>query len=542
MNGRVLLIGSEDEENLSIRYLGGSLKKHDYHVEIIPCSKHEDFIKVINTVKNFGPNLIGISMGFQCMANMFFDLISEIRKSGYKGHTTVGGHFPTFEYRKIFEMQSGIDSIIRFEGEQAIVELAEYCIGKRDIERVSNLVYRNPKGIKENKCGLRFQELDSLPFPLRSKELQIRLGEKFATLVASRGCYHSSCLYCCIGAFHSKKEGRKYAIRSPENIAKEVSYLYNHGVRLFQFHDDNFMLPAKNDNLNRFNEIKESIKKESIDIDNIAFLIKARPDSINEEVVSMLKEIGVVGIFLGVENASETGLKALIRGSNTRDINNAIDILRKHEIATTFNLLIFHPNATLNEINENIYFMKSNIDCPLDFGRAEIVAGSPLERLVIQEGILQGKWPNWDYKIKDRAVEQMFRINLATFRRKGSNYSKLSHSLIALVYRAYTINRLYPGQISRKLLSETNGLVKKSNEETLKNILRMYELTANLNSSKEIDDLYEEIRNECDNSLSKAKTLTNRINRLQILERKFAENGISGFVQASGKIKTIFRI
>ena len=106
----------------------------------------------------------------------------------------------------------------------------------------------------------------------------------------------------------------------------------------------------------------------------------------------------------------------------------------------TFNLLIFHPTANLDEINQNIYFMSKYLDKAFDFGRAEIVAGSPLEKLVTKKGLLRGNWPQWDYIIEDSAVEKMFRINSLTFYRENSTYPNISHQLIALSYRAQLLN------------------------------------------------------------------------------------------------------
>ncbi|NOZ81591.1 MAG: B12-binding domain-containing radical SAM protein [Candidatus Micrarchaeota archaeon] len=537
---KVLLVGAEEEENLSIRYLAAVLDEKGYHAEIAGCSDYKDFRGVIKTVKKSRPGLIGISIAFQRLASMFFELVSEIRKAGYEGHITVGGHFPTFEYRKILETQRGIDSVIRFEGEQPIVELAEFCEGKREITSVKNLVYRDSGRLRENPCICRFQDLDKLPFPVRDKKPQIRLGERFATLVSSRGCFHSRCLYCCIGAFHSKKAGSKYSLRSPDNVAREISELYHkRGVRIFQFHDDNFMLPSRDDNVKRLKEIRNALLREGVDPNDVAFLIKARPDSIDEEVASMLEEIGVVGIFLGIENASESGLKALTRGTNLDEIYNALNVL-KNRFAVTYNLLIFHPTATLDEINENIYFIKNNLDCPFDFGRAEIVAGSPLERLVINEKLIRGEWPNWDYRIKDDAVQKMFEINLATFRRKGSNYSQLAHTLIALFYRAHVVNRIYPGKVSRNLLDKTKKLIEKSNRFILEKILGMYRLTAE--AEPETEELFLSIRDGSKRLLSEAKSLSRAMHRLQILERKFKNMKLDFSPQESFIITKIFKL
>ena len=80
-------------------------------------------------------------MAFQSRAPAFFDLIKKIRAANVTSHITVGGHFPTFEYRKIMEMRIGIDTVVRYEGEQALVELVEYLAGERPVTSVANLVY-----------------------------------------------------------------------------------------------------------------------------------------------------------------------------------------------------------------------------------------------------------------------------------------------------------------------------------------------------------------------------------------------------------------
>ncbi|MBM4241916.1 MAG: B12-binding domain-containing radical SAM protein [Euryarchaeota archaeon] len=542
-NGKVILIGAEDEENLAIRYLAAVLDNHTYKVKIVPCSRYNNFSDVLRVVESFDPHIVGVSIAFQTLACMFFDLIDKIKKIKPEIHVTVGGHFPTFEYRKIMETQNAIDTVIRFEGEKPILMLADAVINKKEFSNIPNLVYREVNKLKENPCIHRFPNLNDLPFPLRGKKPQIRLGEKFATLVASRGCFHSKCLYCCIGAFHAEKEGVKYALREPENVAHEMAGLYHQRkVRVFQFHDDNFLLPSKKDTLERFKSLKVALQNEDINLQKIAMLIKARPDALNEKIVSILKEIGVTGVFLGIENASKTGLKALIRGSSPKEINNSLNLLKKHEIAVTFNLLIFHPKAKLDEINENIYFMKKNSDCANNFGRAEIVAGSPLENLVMRNNLRRGQWPNWDYKIEDDAVERMFRINSLTFYRINSSYTGLSHQIIAQAYRAQIIGKFYPGKPSQKIMSETQDLVRRFNEFTLKNLIAIYKLTAELKSKEEIDNLYKKIENECQNFINDAKIISDRMWRLQILERKFGYMDLDDVIRNSKIIKQLFRI
>jgi len=538
---KVLLVGAEDEENLALRYLAAVLEKDGHKVKIIPCSRYGQFSNVLKTVSREKPHLIGISIAFQSLARMYFDLISKIRKLKYKGHITVGGHFPTFEFRKILESQPGIDSVIRFEGEQAIVELTNSIVDNFELSKVNNLVYRRRKGIHENKCIRKFQDLDKLPFPKREKKPQMRLGEKFATLVASRGCWHSSCLYCCIGAFHSQKIGKKFVLRTPENIAEEIADLYwKYGVRLFQFHDDNFMLPTKKETVKRLKSLKKSIEAKNINTKDIAFLIKARPDTIDDKVASVLNELGVVGVFLGVENASESGLKTLIRRTTLEDIHQAMSSLKKFDIIVTFNLLIFHPNATLDEIDKNIEFMKNNINYPFDFGRAEVVAGSPLERMLVNKKKLTASWPNWNYTIDDNLVEKMFRINLKTFRRKGSPYSELMHHSIALAYHAYTLKKLHNGPIARELALESINLITEINKFIVDKIEKMRNLTVNSSRDADIEKLYDELSIDCKNYFPRMNRLIGKMMRLSITERVFQSFGIKDTVQQIQIFRSLF--
>lgn len=540
---RVLLIGSEDEENLALRYLAAVLEKDGHKVEISPCSRYEHFTKVLKTVSKYKPHLIGISIAFQSFAKMYFKLVEEIRKLNYKGHIIVGGHFVTFDYRKILETQAGIDSVGRFEGEKTIVELANHIVRNFPLPSVTNLVYRTSNGVHENRCLYKFPVLDELPFPKRNNRPQIRLGEKFATLVASRGCWHSSCLYCCIGAFHSKKEGAKFAIRSPGNVAEEIGELYHkYGIRLFQFHDDNFMLPSKEETVKRLTDLKNAMEAKNIDTQKIAFLIKARPDTVDDEVAFVLKELGVVGVFLGIENASESGLKALIRRVTLEDIHRALSALTKLDIIVTYNLLIFHPTTTLDEINENIEFMRKHMYLPFDFGRAEVVAGSPLEKMLIANNRLLGSWPNWNYEIFDEAVERIFKINCLTFRKKDSLYPRLAESTIALAYHAYTLERLHNGPIADEIVKDVNKMITEINDFIIKGILKMYELAISRIEKSDIESLYEDISNGCQKYLELINEITLKMLRLQVTENIFDSFGIKDVVQKYGLFKFLFRL
>jgi len=578
-NGKVLLVGAEDEENLAIRYLGAELQKKGHTVRIAPCSNNNDFSGVLKELKSFNPDIVAVSMAFQSLAPMFLELIHKINQTKPEVHVTVGGHFPTFEFEKLLEFET-IDSVIRFEGEHSIAELVDALVNDqnsfkklklnknllniseslsdtskklsdipnldKNLSKIPNLVFKlagEKSTIKENHLIWKFPDLDDLPFPLRNETPHTRLGERFATLITSRGCFHSRCIYCCIGAFHKQKTGLPYSLRSPENVAREMGKLYHHHkVRLFQFHDDNFLLPSKKSSHARLNSLKKSLIEEKVELEDIALLIKTRPEGIDQDILTILEEMGTVGVFLGVENASDRGLKALARSSTVDEINHSLKLLEDFNMGVTFNLLIFHPRATLEEINENICFMNRNKKLAFDFGRAEIVAGSPLEQLVKRKGLLMGQWPHWDYRIQDDAVEKMFRLNSLTFYRENSPYPELSHKLIALSYRSNLLQHFYPGKKSEKIQDETICLIKDTNEFTLQSLIEIYSLVAEKIIEEDINSLFKKMNVFYENSTKKASEMAEKMGRFQLVEKKFQDRGVGDYFQNSPTMGKIFRI
>ncbi len=282
--------------------------------------------------------------------------------------------------------------------------------------------------------------------------------------------------------------------------------------------------------------------KEKVDLEEIAFLIKTRPDGINEEILILLEELGTVGVFLGVENASNSGLKALARGANMDDVYHSLKLLENYHMGVTFNLLMFHPRATLKEINENIYFMNQNLKMAFDFGRAEIVAGSPLERLVKGKGLLRGDWPHWDYRIQDDATEKMFRINALTFYQENSPYPELSHKLIALSYRSELNQRFYPGAKSHQLKKETINLIQNCNKITLKCLVDIYRMVPETGIEEKIDLLAHEMKNFYGDMSKKADKLAEKMWRFQFVGKKFQKHGVEDYFQDSATLGKIFRI
>src|SRR4051812_27904800 len=107
----VALVGSEYEENLSLRYLASSIEAEGFRARIVPANRLDPAFAAEADGGAFGalvedildgaerrPIVVGISVPFQLHAAELLQLAVALRARGFAGHICVGGHFATFEY------------------------------------------------------------------------------------------------------------------------------------------------------------------------------------------------------------------------------------------------------------------------------------------------------------------------------------------------------------------------------------------------------------------------------------------------------------
>ena len=119
----VLLVGAELEENLALRYLAAALEKRGHRASFATFDRASDGPTVLDAVARETPDVVGMSMTFQFRAHEFGALASSLREHGFRGHVTVGGHFPTFAWREVLDAFPAVDSVVRHEGEVTLPEL-----------------------------------------------------------------------------------------------------------------------------------------------------------------------------------------------------------------------------------------------------------------------------------------------------------------------------------------------------------------------------------------------------------------------------------
>ncbi|HEY6347036.1 MAG TPA: cobalamin B12-binding domain-containing protein [Bryobacteraceae bacterium] len=136
----VLLVGFQRQSNLGIGYLAATLQRWGYRVEVFDFEA--DRAEILRAAQALNPVLIGFSLIFQSYINWFSSLIGYLRATGIHCHFTMGGHFPSLSYERTLELLPGLDSVVRFEGEETLLELVDMLSVGRDWHDIQALPMR----------------------------------------------------------------------------------------------------------------------------------------------------------------------------------------------------------------------------------------------------------------------------------------------------------------------------------------------------------------------------------------------------------------
>ena len=467
---RVALIGAELEENLGLRYMASALESKGHNAEIVPFNSEADLTETIAKVRRFDPQITGLSMVFTGRAREFCRLAQELRNAGCGGHLIAGGHFASFNCERLLRQHSAFDSVGLGEGEELICALADHL---EQIARIPGICYRGPDGSPViNYSTGNPENLDALPFPKRITFHEY-FDKRIASILSSRGCWRN-CAFCSINAWYERGGGKKFRIRSVESIVAEMKELYfDHQVRIFNFQDDNFFLPNPEKALRRFEALRAGLQREGVE--GIAIAIKARPDSINEDSIRVLDDLGLFRVFLGVENASENGLRNLNRKCTFQQILNALRILNDFDVHVAFNILMFEPDTVMSDILTNLRFLERHIENPLNFCRAEAYAGTGLEAKLRPQGRLLGDYFGFDYRLRDAHCEAFHQIaNYAFFDRNFSDFG-LHYFNMEVDFYFQLLRRFHPETLTESMRASVRNFIKRTNLDTYRDLCDIYD-------------------------------------------------------------------
>lgn len=404
----VCFVSFLDQDNLGVGYLASSLLQTE-HFDITLIDIRETVPVIIKSIVEAKPLIVGFSIVFQAQLDAFQKLTAILRENSVNCHFTAGGHYPSLRYEELMHLIPELDSVVLFEGEHTIVELAETIRKNIEWHGIDGIAYRINGTIKRNTLRQLETDLDRFPLPIRRTIRPMILGQKVINLIAGRGCYYK-CSFCSIHRFYSQSLGKVKRIRRPEFVAREMQLHYEQeGCTIFLFQDDDFPLLVSN-GYGWIEEFCSQLHKRNL-VDRIMWKISCRVNEVDEKNFSKLIAHGLGMVYLGIESGTIEGLHSMNKLITPEDSFAAVSILKKLQLPYEFGFMMFDPFTTFDSLQKNVDFLLQLCgDGSASVGLAKMLAlaGTEIEDTLRSQNRLYGPPPFEDYRFFDPRLDECY--------------------------------------------------------------------------------------------------------------------------------------
>lgn len=442
----VVLIGFQEQANLGLGYLASTLRHYGYPVHVFDFEQEAETIS--QAIRDIDPVVVGFSLIFQFYLPRFHDLASQLRRDGVTCHFTIGGHFPSLSHHETLRLLPEIDSVVRFEGEMTLLELADVLCEGGDWRAVSGLAYRGDGVSVLTAARPLVPDLDSLPYPDRAPGRRTAvLGRPVLTLLASRGCVRT-CSFCSIHTFYRSAPGKVVRTRRPANVVKEMRHLYdNEGARVFLFQDDDFPL---------FGPVWQQWAREFIKelhtsglSQRVIWKINCRADVVEPELFAAMRDAGLYLVYMGLESGTEDGLDVLHKQVSVDQNVRAVKCLKELGLLFDYGFMLFDPSSTFDSVRANIAFLRGIVGDGSGgavFCRMIPYDGTPIKDQLEREGRLRGDVCSPGYDFLDPRLDRCYDALKSLIDVTGwiHGHGALSHQLNWIWNETGVLRRLFP--------------------------------------------------------------------------------------------------
>lgn len=363
--------------NMAMASIAANIQGHEVRIGDLIMRREGVKQTIQGLMEDYKPEVVGLSaMSFQfATARRIATLIKKIKKETI---TILGGYHATLLYDELCltEDSRPFDFILRGEGESSFGELLEALEGKRGLDTILGLSYRQGDGFIHNPPRPP-EDLEKIKLPDRTKRLWS--GNHFNGYIldiieSSRGCT-MPCSFCCM----DKMYGKRFRAYSIPRVIEDITNCKKLGTGYLIFSDDNFALDIK-----RFEKLCDAIVEAGHN--DIRYIIQASSSGIasSETLAEKMAKAGFHIVFLGIENASEKNLKRLRKGNILEKTRLAVKKLHDNNILITGGIILGNPEDTEEDIAKNYSFLK---ELDVDFYADQIL--TPYPKTPVRDEMLQ---------------------------------------------------------------------------------------------------------------------------------------------------------
>jgi anaerobic magnesium-protoporphyrin IX monomethyl ester cyclase len=360
--------------------------------------QHTVLSTVERLMRDLDPEVVGLSiMTFQRRTAL--RLIGWIRAIKPSVVVVAGGYDPSLATEAYEPPSSGVDFVVRGEGELTFRALLRALARRDDVSAIPGLTYRAPGGGFAQTPARPVSRLDGGDLALPDRAARVLsgytfLGRPIDIVETSRGCTYD-CSFCSI----IEMRGRNFHTFDFTRVLADIADARRRGARAIFLVDDNITL-----NVARFEALCHAIVDAGLN--DIHYIVQAMTSSIASHgatLAPLMRKAGFRYVFLGIENVLDEDLEFLraaaknARREGGRRVGNAtlqaIELLHREGLFVVGGIIVGNPGDTRASIEANLAFARQYVDWPYiqhptpypgtpmteDFRRRELIVNDRLE-------------------------------------------------------------------------------------------------------------------------------------------------------------------
>ena len=262
--------------------------------------------------------------------------------------TLIGGPHPTFMYEEMFaEEDTPVDIILRGEMEETLAELLAALRDGTPLDDVRGIAFKRDGEIVATPQRPHIADLDTLTpawdlLDWEDYHYNIDPWGRMASILTSRGCM-MGCSFCSQRVFWRGE----WRARDPYKVLDEIRHLVEEYKVEFITMIDAY--PTRD--RERWEKILDLLIEADL---GVYLLIETRVEDIirDEDILHKYRDAGIMHIYLGLETSTDELLNSLNKGT-TIDMNEqAVKLLKQHDIMIEASFMIGFPEETWDSIKQ----------------------------------------------------------------------------------------------------------------------------------------------------------------------------------------------
>jgi anaerobic magnesium-protoporphyrin IX monomethyl ester cyclase len=438
-------------------------KRPNDEITVLDCQAERlDWSDMEKRIEKENPHIVAVSSLATCNTYTVIRTLDTAKKVAPDAFTITGGqHFTALAVPSLQEYPS-LDAVVRGEGEETLVEVADALETGGGFADILGLTYRHGLEVVSNPDRPFIPDLDALPMPgyhfvehnLDRYHFKMMAGDKrYVIIEGSRGCTHD-CNFCSQCHFW----GRRWRAKSGKRIAQEMEFVRERfGAEFVWLTDDNFAFgPRSRELFDELNQLNLG--------DQLYWFVQARVDDVarNSEFIPEMRRSGNQWVLLGVESGDPEALANYGKGTNPGQAHEAVKVLKKNDVFAQATLIIGNRKDTHKSIAGLRRYVE---DLDPDIAIHMILTpfpGTPLYEEAEAKGWIENRnWANYDmiHAVMPTETLTTREVQEELFLCYRSFFGKLTRQIGGVLASNKFKRRTYRYMASQQLFRQLRGLI-----------------------------------------------------------------------------------